>query len=68
MARIGLYPGSFDPVTFGHVDIVRRAVKLVDRLVIAVGAHHDKQALFSANERVTMVVDALRPVADGDDQ
>jgi len=64
MARIGLYPGSFDPVTFGHVDIVRRAVKLVDRLVIAVGAHHDKQALFSANERVAMVVDALRPIAD----
>jgi pantetheine-phosphate adenylyltransferase len=64
MARIGLYPGSFDPVTFGHVDIVRRAVKLVDRLVIAVGAHHDKQALFSANERVAMVVNALRPIAD----
>lgn len=64
MARIGLYPGSFDPVTFGHLDIVRRAVKLVDRLVIAIGAHHDKQALFSAEERLSMVVDALRPVAD----
>jgi len=64
MARIGLYPGSFDPVTFGHVDIVRRAVKLVDRLVIAVGTHHDKQVLFSANERVAMVVDAVRPIAD----
>ena len=64
MARIGLYPGSFDPLTFGHVDIVRRAVRLVDRLVIAVGTHHDKQVLFSADERVAMVVDALRPVAD----
>ena len=48
MMRIGLYPGSFDPVTFGHIDIVRRAAKLVDRLVIAIGTHHDKQALFSA--------------------
>jgi pantetheine-phosphate adenylyltransferase len=64
MTRIGLYPGSFDPVTFGHIDIVRRAVKLVDRLVIAIGAHHDKQALFSAEERLAMVVDALRPIAD----
>jgi pantetheine-phosphate adenylyltransferase len=64
MARIGLYPGSFDPVTFGHIDIVRRAVKLVDRLIIAVGTHHDKQALFSADERVAMVGDALRTVAN----
>ena len=44
--RSGLYPGSFDPVTFGHIDIVRRAGKLVDRLVIAVGTHHDKHPLF----------------------
>jgi pantetheine-phosphate adenylyltransferase len=64
MARIGFYPGSFDPVTLGHIDIARRAAKLVDRLVVAVGTHHDKHALFSADERVSMVVDALRPVAD----
>jgi pantetheine-phosphate adenylyltransferase len=64
MTRIGLYPGSFDPVTFGHIDIARRAVKLVDRLIVAVGTHHERQALFSANERVAMVVGALRPVAD----
>lgn len=64
MTRIGLYPGSFDPVTFGHIDIARRALKFLDRLVIAVGTHHDKQALFSADERVAMVVDALRPVAN----
>lgn len=64
MARIGLYPGSFDPVTFGHIDIARRAAKLVDRLVVAVGAHHDKAALFTPEERVSMVVEALRPVAD----
>jgi pantetheine-phosphate adenylyltransferase len=64
MTRIGLYPGSFDPVTFGHIDIARRAAKLVDRLVVAVGAHHDKQALFTPEERVAMVVEALTPVAN----
>ena len=64
MTRIGFYPGSFDPVTNGHIDIARRATKLVDRLVVAVGTHHDKRALFTADERVSLVVDALRPVAD----
>jgi pantetheine-phosphate adenylyltransferase len=64
MTRTGFYPGSFDPVTFGHIDIARRAMKLVDRLVVAIGTHHDKQVLFTAEERVAMVVDALRPVAN----
>jgi pantetheine-phosphate adenylyltransferase len=64
MIRIGFYPGSFDPVTFGHIDIARRATKLVDSLVVAVGTHHDKKALFNVEERVRLVVDALRPVAD----
>ena len=61
--RIGLYPGSFDPVTFGHMDIVRRAAHLVDRLVIAVGTHHDKHPLFCAEERVKLATDVLTPVA-----
>jgi pantetheine-phosphate adenylyltransferase len=64
MTRIGLYPGSFDPVTYGHIDIAKRALALVDRLVIAVGTHHDKRLLFSPDERVAMVIDALRPLAD----
>lgn len=64
MTRIGFYPGSFDPVTFGHIDIARRATKLVDRLVVAIGTHHDKQALFGAEERLGLVTDALGPVAD----
>ena len=64
MTRIGFYPGSFDPLTNGHIDIARRATKLVDRLVVAVGTHHDKGALFTADERVSLVVDGLRPVAD----
>ena len=62
--RVGLYPGSFDPVTFGHVDIVRRAAHLVDRLIIAVGSHHDKHPLFSAEERVKLAAEVLKPVAE----
>ena len=61
--RVGLYPGSFDPVTFGHVDIVRRAGKLVDRLVIAIGTHHDKHPLFSAKERIDLAERVLKPEA-----
>lgn len=61
--RVGLYPGSFDPVTLGHVDIVRRSAPLVDRLVIAVGAHHGKTPLFSVEERVLLARQVLEPVA-----
>ena len=61
--RVGLYPGSFDPVTYGHIDIVRRAAHLVDRLVIAVGAHHDKHPLFSTEERVKLTKSVLAPIA-----
>ena len=52
--RIGLYPGTFDPVTLGHLDIVKRAVKLVDHLVIGVATGSDKAPLFSLKERVEM--------------
>jgi pantetheine-phosphate adenylyltransferase len=53
--RIGLYPGTFDPVTNGHLDIIGRAVKLVDRLVIGVAVNIGKGPLFSLDERVEMV-------------
>ena len=62
--RVGLYPGSFDPVTYGHVDIVRRAAHLVDKLVIAVGTHHDKHPMFTAQERVKLTKGVLGPVAE----
>lgn len=62
--RVGLYPGSFDPVTYGHVDIVRRAARLVDRLVIAIGTHHDKHPLFTAEERVKLTKGVLGPIAE----
>lgn len=53
--RIGLYPGTFDPVTNGHLDIIGRAVKLVDKLVIGVARNDDKGPLFTTDERVEMV-------------
>jgi len=53
--RIGLYPGTFDPVTNGHLDIIGRAEKLVDRLVIGVARNDDKGPLFTTEERVEMV-------------
>ena len=53
--RIGLYPGTFDPITLGHTDIIQRAMALVDRLVIGVAINRDKRPLFSLEERVAMV-------------
>ena len=53
--RIGLYPGTFDPVTHGHIDIIRRACTLVDRLVIGVAINRDKGPMFTLEERLAMV-------------
>ena len=53
--RIGLYPGTFDPVTLGHIDIIRRASLLVDRLVIGVAINSDKSPLFDLEDRVSML-------------
>ena len=53
--RIGLYPGTFDPITLGHIDIIRRASALVDRLVIGVAINRDKGPMFSLEERVAMI-------------
>ena len=53
--RIGLYPGTFDPITLGHIDIIQRAAALVDRLVIGVAINRDKGPLFSLGERVAMI-------------
>lgn len=53
--RVGLYPGTFDPVTHGHLDIIKRAAALVDRLVIGVAINRDKGPLFTLEERVAMI-------------
>ncbi|TWI36990.1 pantetheine-phosphate adenylyltransferase [Paracoccus sulfuroxidans] len=61
--RIGLYPGTFDPITLGHLDIIQRAMALVDRLVIGVAINRDKGPLFSLEERVEMVRDECAGIA-----
>jgi pantetheine-phosphate adenylyltransferase len=63
MVRIALYPGSFDPVTNGHLDVVRHAVALCDKLVVAIGIHPGKKPLFSTEERLAMVERVFGPVA-----
>jgi pantetheine-phosphate adenylyltransferase len=63
MPRIALYAASFDPVTNGHLDVVRHAVRFVDRLVLAIGLHPGKAPLFSADERLAMLQETCGPVA-----
>ena len=63
MPRIALYPGSFDPVTNGHLDVVSHAVSLCDRLIVAIGVHSSKKPLFSTGERLDMVRAVFGPVA-----
>jgi pantetheine-phosphate adenylyltransferase len=55
LTRVGLYAGTFDPITNGHIDIIGRAIKLVDRLVIGVAVNRDKGPLFTLDERVEMI-------------
>ncbi|MCK9913038.1 pantetheine-phosphate adenylyltransferase [Microbacteriaceae bacterium K1510] len=63
MPRTALYAGSFDPVTNGHLDVVRNAVRLADRLVLAIGVHPGKVPLFSAEERLAMLEETCGPLA-----
>src|SRR5690242_20612767 len=62
MPRIAFYAGSFDPVTNGHIDVVRHAVRLADRLVLAIGVHPGKAPLFSAEERLAMLEETCAPI------
>src|SRR5438552_16271353 len=63
MPRIALYPGSFDPVTNGHLDVVRHAVTLCDRLIVAVAVNSSKKPLFSTDERLAMLQEVCGPIA-----
>jgi pantetheine-phosphate adenylyltransferase len=63
MPRIALYAGSFDPVTNGHLDVVRQAVRLTDRLVLAIGVHPGKTPLFPFEERLAMLSETCGPLA-----
>jgi pantetheine-phosphate adenylyltransferase len=64
MPNSAFYAGSFDPVTNGHLDVVRAAVRLVDRLVIAIGVHPGKAPLFPVEERIAMLAEACAPIAE----
>jgi pantetheine-phosphate adenylyltransferase len=64
--RVGIYPGTFDPITNGHSDIIRRAAKLVDRLVIGVARNDGKGPLFATDERVEIVRDEVAHLENGD--
>ena len=59
MKKIGIYPGTFDPITYGHIDVIRRALKIVNKLIIAVSNDYSKNCLFSAEERVSIIKKAL---------
>jgi pantetheine-phosphate adenylyltransferase len=63
MPRTALFPGSFDPVTDGHLDLVRQVSRLADRLVLAIGTHPGKTTLFSADERLAMLRETCAPLA-----
>jgi len=64
--RTGIYPGTFDPITNGHSDIIRRAIKVVDRLVIGVARNDGKGPLFATDERVEIVRDEVAHLENGD--
>jgi pantetheine-phosphate adenylyltransferase len=63
MPRVALFPGSFDPVTNGHLDLVRQSARLADRLVLAIGTHPGKTPLFSVQERLAMLEASCGPLA-----
>jgi pantetheine-phosphate adenylyltransferase len=63
MARTALYAGSFDPITNGHLDVVRQAARLADRLVLAIGIHPGKTPLFTTDERLAMLQEVCGPIA-----
>lgn len=59
---VGLYPGTFDPITNGHIDIINRAAGIVDRLVVGVASNSGKGPLFTTDERVTLVKEEIQPI------
>ena len=59
MSKVGIYPGTFDPITYGHIDVIKSALKIVNKLIVAVSNDYSKEYLFSAEERVSLIKDSL---------
>ena len=59
MKKIAIYPGTFDPITYGHIDVIKKALKLFDKIIVAVSDGNSKNYLFSSNERIEIVKKAL---------
>ena len=59
MKKIGIYPGTFDPITYGHIDVIKKSLKIVNKLIIAVSNDYAKDYLFSAEERVSIIKNSL---------
>ena len=58
-SKVGIYPGTFDPITYGHIDVIKSALKIVNKLIVAVSNDYSKEYLFSADERVSLIEDSL---------
>ena len=59
MKKIAIYPGTFDPITYGHIDVIRKALKIVDNIIVAISNRNQKNYLFTAEERIEIVKQAL---------
>ena len=60
MSKIAIYPGTFDPITLGHIDIIDRASKIFDEVVVTLAVNPSKEPLFSTEERLSMIQDAVK--------
>ena len=59
MIKVGIYPGTFDPITYGHIDVIKRSLKIVNKLIVAVSNDYSKNYLFSTDERVSIIKNSL---------
>ena len=59
MRKVGIYPGTFDPITYGHIDVIKRSLKIVNKLIVAVSNDYSKNYLFSTDERVSIIKNSL---------
>ena len=63
MNKIGIYPGTFDPITYGHIDVIKRSLKIVNKLIVAVSNDYSSSYLFSPEERVSIIKNSLNKQA-----